>query len=741
MAGALTGVRVIDFGQYIAGPMAAMLLADQGADVIRIDPPGGPRLATPANATWNRGKRSLVLDLKSAEGLEAARRLVSSADVMIENFRPGVMDRLGLGKEAMTAANPRLIVCSLPGFAADDPRAATAGWEGVVAAATGTYRPGGRDGQPVYTALPFSSSYAAFLAATSIAIALNARARDGLGQIIEVPLFDATFAAIGYRIGLDPYTSPDAAAQRMLGITRQFACKDGRWFMYHAGNKNAGDFLAAAGADWLMPGAVESYSADELRQKTEALFLTRTAAEWEELCEQVGTEGSVCRTSAEWMAHPHALESGIVAGGDDPELGRFRGPGINVRMSGTPGAVRGPRRPLDADRESILGGDILPQPRPAAGGGVLHEALEGVKVLDLCIVLAGPTCGRTLAESGAEVIRIDSPHRASIAFHNDINRGKRSILLDLKTAEGMEVFWKLVDWADVVVQNFRKGVAGKLGVDYASVRARKPEIIYASLNTYGQLGPWAGRPGHEQIAQAATGMQERYGGSGRPTLAPFAVNDYGTGFMGAYGVALALLHRRKTGEGQHVDTALAYTATMLQSLYLHDYEGKRWDEPRGQDALGAGPLYRAYRASDGWLFLACREEEIRRIPEFRDVAEEETEEALEEAFGAGTVAAWVERLQAVGAGAHPIVTDLTVLREDPYVRGRGLVVTREHEGFGPLTTNAPSPRFSRTPAKPGRPAPRPGSDAASILAEIGLADDLDRLIAERVVVVEGVGVR
>ncbi|MGD9892742.1 MAG: CoA transferase, partial [Dehalococcoidia bacterium] len=131
MAGALDGVRVIDFGQYIAGPLAAMLLADQGASVIRVDPPGGPRLATPANAVWNRGKRSIVLDLTIDDDRATARRLIESADVVVENFRPGVMDRLGLGAATITAANPRLVYLSLPGFASDDPRAGVAAWEGV----------------------------------------------------------------------------------------------------------------------------------------------------------------------------------------------------------------------------------------------------------------------------------------------------------------------------------------------------------------------------------------------------------------------------------------------------------------------------------------------------------------------------------------------------------------------------------------------------------------------------------
>ena len=179
MAGVLQGIRVIDFGQYIAGPMTAMLLGDQGADVIRIDPPDGPRWDTPANATWNRNKRSIVLDLKQAADLETARKLVASADVVIENFRPGVMDRLGLGAQAMTQANSRLVYCSLPGFGSDDPRAGIRAWEGVVMAAAGAYRPThATNGRPVFTVIPYGSIYGAFLAAVSVAMTLNARERS-----------------------------------------------------------------------------------------------------------------------------------------------------------------------------------------------------------------------------------------------------------------------------------------------------------------------------------------------------------------------------------------------------------------------------------------------------------------------------------------------------------------------------------------------------------------------------------
>ena len=199
MTTALEHIRVIDFGQYIAGPLAGMLLADQGADVVRVDPPGGPVWDTAANATWNRGKRSIALDLKSPDDLTLARRLVEGADVVVENFRPGVMERLGLGPREMTEANPRLVYCSLPGFASDDPRAGIPlPSEGVVAAAAATFRPAEAAHRPVYTAIPIASTYAAFQAAASIVLALNARERDGRGQHIEVPLFDAMFPSIGH---------------------------------------------------------------------------------------------------------------------------------------------------------------------------------------------------------------------------------------------------------------------------------------------------------------------------------------------------------------------------------------------------------------------------------------------------------------------------------------------------------------------------------------------------------------
>ena len=742
VASVLEGIRVIDFGQYMAGPMAAMLLGDQGADVIRVDPPSGPRWNTPANATWNRNKRSIVLDLKQKADRETARKLISTADVVIENFRPGVMDRLDLGAAAMTAANPRLIYCSLPGFGADDPRAKIKAWEGVVGAATGAYRASkSTNGRPVYTVVPYGSTYAAFLCAVTVAMALNARARSGLGQRVEIPLFDATFTVVGAR-GLLVNGKPEP--EPAFNWSRQLPCKDGRWLMYVANNKKFEAFIKSIGMDKWRDAQLPPH---ELAHKFDDMMRTRTAKEWEDIIAEIGSEGVICHSSDEWLQHRQALESKIIADYDDPELGRFRGPGVNARLSATPGSVRMSRPKTDAHRAEIL--QELKDPPPprrgrtavgVEGGEVLRSALQGVKVVDLCIVLAGPTCGRTLAEFGADVIKIDSPHTRTVLRHNDINRGKRSILIDLKKNEGLEIFWKLVDQADVVLQNFRRGVAEKLGIDYERVRARRPGIVYGSMNTFGHLGPYAGRPGHEQIGQAVSGMQVRYG-SGKPATAPFAANDYGTGLMACYGVALALLHKRRTGEGQFVDSALAYTATMLQSALLHDYKGKEWNEPHGQEATGNGPLNRLYQASDGWLFLAASERELAHCAELADLVDRsgaELERELEMRMRSRSVAVWIDALNKAGIGAHRVVPTLPDLMTDPLTVARGLAVTREHEGFGLITTTAPGVKLSRTPMTIGAPASKPGKDIASVLAEIGMGGELDRLISERVIVIDGV---
>jgi crotonobetainyl-CoA:carnitine CoA-transferase CaiB-like acyl-CoA transferase len=767
MTGPLDGVRVIDFGQYIAGPLAAMLLADFGADVVRVDPPSGPRWQTPANATWNRGKRSIALDLKDARDRATAQALVRSADVVIEGFRPGVMDRLGLGAAGLLAANPRLISCSIPGFAADDPRAALPGWEGVIGAATATYRQpmtGQSDG-PAYTAIQISSHFAAIQSALAIVMALIARERTGQGQRIEVPLFDATFAAVGaHGLLIDGKPAGGRPDDFWGGL---FECGDGRWVHFSGSTPRFRQRFAEATGNlsWRDEGLLDiprmtrdPVLAGELRSRLRALFKSRPAAEWEALGGASGVGITVCRTSAEWIATPHARAAGIVREVDDPTLGRMWQPGRAARLSNWPNEPIRPAAPLDADRASVLselesgmaaGRAQAGATGDANGAAPLTRALDGFRVLDLSQVLAGPTAGRTLAEYGASVVKINNPreegagYRTSVyRYHTDVNRGKESILLDLKSPAGLDLFFRLVKQADVVLQNFRLGVPERMGIGHEQVRAARPDVVYTSVSAFGHDGPWGGWPGYEPNGQATTGLNRRFGGDGQPLMQPFAVNDYGTGLLAAYGTSLALYHRIRTGIGQRVEAALAFTGTLLQSAYFQGYAGKRWDEPRGRMARGSGPLQRLYQAADGWLFLGAKSEQqaalagVEGLAGCADLDGDALESFLTERFPGRTVAAWVADLTAAGLGAHAAHTSLADLMQDRWVAEHGLSVTRVHDTGEEITTVGPGARLSRTPVEPGRPAPTPGADAASVLRQAGLPDALGRLCDEGVVLVE-----
>ena len=750
MASALDGVRVIDFGQYIAGPLAAMFLADHGADVIHVDPPGGPRWDTPANASWHRGKRSILLDLKREDDRNIAQRLIASADVVVENFRPGVMERLGLGAVAMTEANPRLIYCSLPGFASDDPRAGLPAWEGVVAAATDTYRAArGADlDTPTFTAIPIASTFAAILAGISISAALFSRERDGRGQRIEVPLFDATFAAIGAG-GLSVQGASGGGRPDDFG-GGNFQCADGRWVMISLAKPRFQErFARAAGlADRFDVDriGVDRSIRDAMRAEFPALFKTRTADEWEALGAVADVPLLKIRTAKEWMESEHARASESAIELDDVRYGPMTQPNSPLRLSLTGGTPQRAAPLPDADRAGILA--ELDAWHPPAGSGGLpaipaipamrRSALDGVKVVDLSQVLAGPTGGRTLGEFGADVVKINPPDEegAGIRFsvhryHTDVNRAKRTMLLDLKKPGALDVIWRLLDDADVVVHNFRPGVMERLGIGYDEARKRRPSIIYISVTAYG-AGPWGTRPGYEGFGQASTGVAARQGGDGRPGGQPFAVNDYGTGISSAFAAMLALYYRERTGHGQQGAAALAYTGTILQSPYVQLFEGKHWDEPTGSAARGFGPLQALYRASDGWFYLGARDSQLAPLARVDGLAGIDALSGavlmaeLDARFATSTVAVWCERLTARAVGAHRLVA-LSELMSDPWVVAHGLSVTRQHDTGEVITTVGPPARLSGTPVEVGRAASSPGADGLDVLASIGLADAAERL--------------
>ena len=350
----------------------------------------------------------------------------------------------------------------------------------------------------------------------------------------------------------------------------------------------------------------------------------------------------------------------------------------------------------------------------------MRGALEGIRVLDLCIILAGPTCGRTLSEYGADVIKVDPEHRApSLTPWLDVGRGKRSVCLNITKDAGLEAFYRLADTSDVVLQGFRKGVAERLGIGYEQLSERNPRIVYASINAFGQVGEWATRPGFDQNAQAATGMQLRNGGDGPPGPPPYTFNDYGTGIMAAYGVMLALLERERTGRGQKIDTSLAYTASTFSSAYMVDYEGYEPDEISGPQAKGYDAINRLYRASDGWIALSAGDDSasLAALQPFSELPDMSDASAIESVFASKSSSEWVEMLNAAGIAATRNRT-LAEVRVEAREDGRGLIVSEEHPAFGNVEHGSAAPRMSATPVRTGT-SPTFGGDTADTLAELG----------------------
>jgi crotonobetainyl-CoA:carnitine CoA-transferase CaiB-like acyl-CoA transferase len=364
-------------------------------------------------------------------------------------------------------------------------------------------------------------------------------------------------------------------------------------------------------------------------------------------------------------------------------------------------------------------------------------ALAGIRVLDLTIARAGPTCSRQLADLGAEVIRIGHPTRGDLGgsdAHN-LHRNKRSILIDLKSDDGMQVFLRLVDRADVLVENFRARVKERLGIDYETLSERNPRLVYASISGFGQAGPYRDRPGLDQVAQGMGGLMSVTGPPGEgPWRAGIAISDTASGTFLTQGVLAALLARETLGRGQWVHTSL-----LEAMVNFMDFQATRWliddviPPQAGNDHPTLFPMG-TYRTADGHINIAAMMgwekfveaidgEAIRSDPRFADHSSRlrnrvALEAAVEERLMTRGSVEWVEILNGVDIPCGPVYA-MDEVFADPQVRALGLCQSVDHAVDGPVNVVRHPLTFSETPASVRTAAPVPGADSRDILGECG----------------------
>lgn len=669
MASVLEGLKVIDLSWGAAGPIASMLLCDNGADVTRIESPGGDpfRKLLSGYRTWNRGKRSAILNLKNSTDRARLIALTSDADVFLESFSPGVTQRLGIDYATLAADNPRLIYCSITGYGPHRKHRNRPAHDALVAARLGLQWeqrswPGGpidhilgasgplpdlempagaaqgspREG-PIFTWSFWPSLAAAYLAATGISAALLAREFAGRGQHVETSLLQAAQALTTSK--WQRAENPDVQGYKTWiydrrGVKGFFKCADGRWIQQWVGNPKF--LISSANGDTLqIRRETKNQREDPDRIDTSpynvalwAQYYPAMAAavarfphdQWVELAAQANVPLQPVRTPEEALQDPMLIREGTIAEVQDPELGRLRQVGILYDMEKTAGRIRGAAPVAGRDTAEVIAeadaiaarGAIAPAAASKSGHRLPRQApLDGIMVLDLGTAVAGPYGTQVLADLGANVIKVNSrrdPYWFATHIAYGCNRSKRSIAIDLKNPAGLEVLYRLVKKADVVHMNIRRKAAERIHVDEASIRAINPQIIYCHTRGFEKEGPRAESPGNDQTGNSLAGTTWEDGGcsdGGTPFWSLTSMGDTGNGFLSAIAVIQALYHRRRTGEAQRVDTSII-NAGLLNTSHaslMANGEGIPRHHLDGMQ-LGLSALYRLYQTADGWLCIA-----------------------------------------------------------------------------------------------------------------------------------------
>ncbi|MCY3578296.1 MAG: CoA transferase [bacterium] len=792
MSGALDGIRVLDLSTRLA-EATGKTLADLGAEVIKVEPPGGcdarttPPLADDGRSlfweAWGLGKHSVVCDIDSPEGQAELRALAAGADVLVESFAPGHMAERGLGPDDLAAVNPALVYVSVSPFGAGTPDAAVPMTDLTLSAAGGLLgMQGDHDRVPTPVGYPETSFLGAMQAAADAIMALCERDRSGLGQHLDSSIQAAvmwslmsitSYAALGQDFpgrGDDraDMTHPEVApgvrmpviepcADGFVGMTLVLGDQGNRgmkslmaWVIEEGALDD--DLVDVAWDTWLeMLGNKTMHPAEAAVAVEDLLAFvkTKTQAEIQERAVAGKMLVAPCYTTARLADDPQlAARDFWVEVEGTVHAGPF------ARLSATPIAYRHLAPALGQHQDLLNGLEPQPAPSPESRVSVVpREALfEGLKVADLSWIAAGPLIAKDLANLGATVIRVETearldtlrwipphlPHASPMSAGHpmaNMNQSKLGLGLNYTIPEAKAVIDRMIEWADVVVENYTPGTADRLGFGYDHVRALNPSAVMLSSCMRGQTGPEARHTGFGLHGACLAGFAAVTGWPDRPPNVPWgAYTDFISPRYALSALGAALHHRHRTGEGQYIDLSqIEASIHFLAPLVLEYRDRGRVRTQAGLSSERAAPhgVYRtagterfcamAIETDEQWEALRSVVSELGRVDD-RWAETADADEILDNWFAPRDGFEAAQELRDAGVPAY-MALRASDFYADPNLVARDFFIELDHGAIGTMTFDGPVTLFSATPARPWRAGPMVGEHTQQVMSEIlGFSD-------------------
>ena len=642
MSGPLQGVRIIDTGTAVVGPWAATLLGCLGADVLKIEAPGGDRLLhqlplqNDLSTTYtilNLNKRAVIFDLKDPNIRPSMERLVRQADVIMDNLRPGVVDRLGLGYQSAKAINPRIISVSSPAWGQEGPMRLVPGMDFPVQMLSGfASLNGALGGRPQILRYPHLDYNASCSFAAAVVLSLVARERTGQGLRVTTSHLASAITLLMSRIAEYLATGeapvPLGSANTATLPHQYFRCQDNRYLAVGVETEEQWQaFCAAIEQEALMQDPRFSSNRERVKhghsliESLKEVFGTHPARWWASRFEGHRVPHAFLLDFDQLRYHQQILENGFMTEINPPHQGRMFVGQVPWEFSKTPVAInREGAAPGQNNEETMdhgFGHDIPEAVATGSKGESVLLPLAGYRVIDATQGYAGPFAGLLLAEAGAEVIKVEPPggdHARHFAPETDsgysalfaaLNRNKSSIVLDLENELDRLTFRSLVETADVLLEDWGPGVADSRGLAYHVLNVARPELVYCAFSAYGERGPLKNWPGCELLFQAWTAYWEDLGSvDGEPQRVGADIVGLGTGLMAFLGILGALYYRIRSSQGQRVAMSMLGTMMCMKTAtWAAVTNPDRWEGKTYCDNQVCGPIY-GYMTKDRPIYFS-----------------------------------------------------------------------------------------------------------------------------------------